>query len=291
MQYAVRGQVVMKADAMAAEGREILYTNIGNPQAVEQPPITYYRQVMALCDLPAQCGVDHPNVHELFPKDVIERANAMRAAIGKAGTGAYTHSQGVLEFRKHVAKYIEERDGHKSYAGNIFLTNGASTAIELVLTTLISCDMDGVMIPIPQYPIYSALIAKLGGRQVPYFLDEGNNWAVSLEELEKRLGDAQEEQLTVKALALINPGNPTGQVYTQEDLAVICEFCSKHGIVLLADEVYQRNIYADNKQFLSAKKVGLEVSQECANNLQVRILRTCCWSALPLLCGTAMKQS
>lgn len=248
----------MKADALKAQGRDILYTNIGNPQAVEQDPITYYRQVLALCDLPAAHGVDHPQVELLFPKDVVERAKEMRLAIGDAGTGAYTHSQGVLEFRKHVAEYISKRDNHPSYPGNIFLTNGASTGIELVLTTLLASDFDGIMIPIPQYPIYSALIAKLGGRQVPYYLDEDSNWAVSKEELENRLREAHDEGLAVKALAIINPGNPTGQVYSREDLQVICQFCSEHGIVLLADEVYQRNVYADNKEFLSAKKVGLE---------------------------------
>ena len=267
MQYAVRGSVVMKADALKAQGRDILYTNIGNPQAVEQDPITYYRQVLALCDLPAKDGVDHPLVEQLFPKDVVARAREMRSAIGDAGTGAYTHSQGVLEFRKHVAQYIIQRDGHPSYPGNIFLTNGASTGIELVLNALIASDLDGIMIPIPQYPIYSALIAKLGGRQVPYYLDEERNWAVSAEELEGRLEEAREEGLAVKALAIINPGNPTGQVYTREDLEVVCKFCSHHGIVLLADEVYQRNIYADNKSFISAKKVGMET--EGCENLEV----------------------
>ena len=95
MQYAVRGEVVMKADQLAAQGKEILYTNIGNPHQVGQSPITYYRQVLALCDLPAECGVDHPNVYELFPKDVVERAREYRDIIGPSGTGAYTHSQGT----------------------------------------------------------------------------------------------------------------------------------------------------------------------------------------------------
>jgi hypothetical protein len=94
MQYAVRGEVVMKADQLAAQGKEILYTNIGNPHQVGQSPITYYRQVLALCDLPAECGVDHPNVYDMFPKDVVARAREYREDIGPSGTGAYTHSQG-----------------------------------------------------------------------------------------------------------------------------------------------------------------------------------------------------
>jgi len=105
---------------------------------------------------------------------------------------------------------------------------------------------------------YSALIAKLAGRQVGYYLDESNNWAADEAELNKRLEEAQQHGLDVKALALINPGNPTGQVYTREELATICKFCAENGIVLLADEVYQRNVYAKDKEFFSTKKIALE---------------------------------
>ena len=258
MQYAVRGQVVMRADELKAQGEDILFTNVGNPQAVGQQPITYYRQVLALCDLPAQVGVDHPDITRLFPADVVQRAIEMRTAIGPAGTGAYSGSQGVLQFRKDVAAFIKNRDGHPAYEGNIFLTNGASTAIEQILTTLIDNDNEAVMIPIPQYPIYSALIAKLAGRQIGYELDESNNWAATEEELQMRLDEAHSDGAAIKALVVINPGNPTGQVFSRKDLEIVCKFCAENNIVLLADEVYQRNVYADDKEFLSAKKIVLE---------------------------------
>jgi len=261
MQYAVRGEVVMRADKLESEGREILYTNIGNPHQVGQAPITFYRQVLALCDLPADVGVDHPKVEEMFPTDVIARAREMRHIIGPSGTGAYTHSQGLLGFREHVAQHIKQRDGYPSYPGNIFLTNGASSAIAMVLQGLLASNRDAVMIPIPQYPIYSALIAKMGGRQIGYELDEGLNWAVTREELTKKLRKAQKEGLTVKALAVINPGNPSGNVMTHCDLQVVVEFCAENGIVLLADEVYQTNVYADGAEFVSAKKVALDSKQ------------------------------
>eukprot|EP00535_Pseudo-nitzschia_heimii_P005140 CAMPEP_0197174360 /NCGR_PEP_ID=MMETSP1423-20130617/915_1 /TAXON_ID=476441 /ORGANISM="Pseudo-nitzschia heimii, Strain UNC1101" /LENGTH=651 /DNA_ID=CAMNT_0042623283 /DNA_START=347 /DNA_END=2302 /DNA_ORIENTATION=+ len=266
MQYAVRGEVVMKADQLAAQGKEIIYTNIGNPHQVGQSPITYYRQVLALCDLSAECGVDHPSVYELFPRDVVDRAREYKEILGPSGTGAYTHSQGVLEFRKHIAKYIQKRDGYKSYPGNIFLTNGASTAISMVLQGLLASNRDAVMIPIPQYPIYSALISKLGGRQVGYELDEGLNWAVSREELESKLEKAQSKGLEVKALAMINPGNPSGNVMTHCDIQTLTEFCDTHGIVLLADEVYQTNVYAEHAEFVSAKKVAMDCNLK---NLQL----------------------
>lgn len=155
---------------VAAEGRKIIYTNIGNPHAVGQKPITYYRQVLSLCDLPAECGVDNTQVAAAFPSDVIERAIEMRDAIGPAGTGAYTNSQGIGKFRDDVAHFITARDEHVALPSNIFLSNGASAAIENVLTGLIGSNRDAIMIPIPQYPIYSAIISRLGARQVGYFL-------------------------------------------------------------------------------------------------------------------------
>lgn len=112
----------------------------------------------------------------------------------------------------------------------------------------------------------TALIAKLGGRQVGYYLDEGLNWAVSREELDKQMAQAKNEGLEVKALAMINPGNPSGNVMSHCDIQVITEFCEEHGIVLLADEVYQTNVYAEGAEFVSAKKVALDSGDK---NLQL----------------------
>jgi len=258
MEYAVRGKIVMKAEELQSQGRDIIYTNIGNPHGVGQKPLTYNRQVLSLCDLPAEVGVDHPDVTKLFPADVIAKAKEYRAAIGPSGTGAYTHSQGLPKFRQNVADFIAARDGHPAYPGDIFLTNGASSAIQMVLTGLIASDKDAIMIPIPQYPIYSALIALLGGRQVGYELEESIGWAATPEELNTRLMESQAQGLTVKAMAIINPGNPTGQVLSRESLETICRFCADNEIVLLADEVYQRNVYDPSLEFLSAKKVAVE---------------------------------
>jgi alanine transaminase len=258
--------VALLADKLVSEGREIIYTNIGNPHQVGQSPITFYRQVLALCDLPAECGVDHPNVHNMFPADVIERAREYREIIGPSGTGAYTHSQGILGFRKHIANFIADRDGYPAYSGDIFMTNGASAGIGMVLQGLLANNNDAVMIPIPQYPIYSALIAKLGGRQVGYYLDENINWAVTREELDNKYEKAKKDGLEVRALAMINPGNPSGNVMTHCDIQIVAEFCAEHGIVLLADEVYQANVYNETQQFVSAKKVALDAK---LRNLQL----------------------
>ena len=84
-----------------------------------QKPITYYRQVLALCDLPAECGIDRDDVTTFFPADVVERAKELRAQIGPGGTGSYTHSQGIAGFRKDVAEFIAARDGHPAFQGDV----------------------------------------------------------------------------------------------------------------------------------------------------------------------------
>jgi aspartate/methionine/tyrosine aminotransferase len=84
---------------------------IGNPQAVGQRPITYFRQVLALTDL-GDYGLDHPEVNTMFPVDVVKRARNIREILAGSGTGAYTGSQGALGFRKDVAEFLEKRDGH-----------------------------------------------------------------------------------------------------------------------------------------------------------------------------------
>lgn len=178
----------------------------------------------------------------MFPADVIARAREYREIIGPSGTGAYSHSQGILGLRKHVADYIAQRDGYPAYQGNIFLTNGASAAIGMTLQALLAQNNDAVMIPTPQYPIYSALISKLGGRQVGYMLEEKLNWSVTREELESKLEAARADGLEVKALAMINPGNPSGNVMSHCDIQTVVQFCAEHGIVLMADEVYQANV-------------------------------------------------
>ena len=151
MQYAVRGEVVIVADritqdlaSMDEETKEsypfdhIVYTNIGNPQSVGQKPLTWPRQVLALVDLPDAEGIDHPNSHLMFPSDAIDRAREIKNGLGGVGTGAYSHSQGARHFRDDIATFIEGRDGGiKSDPDTIYMTNGASNGIQMMLTALI----------------------------------------------------------------------------------------------------------------------------------------------------------
>ena len=233
-------------------------TSIGNPHSVGQQPLTWPRQVLALVDLPDKEGVDHPDVLNMFPADAVKRAREIKAALGGVGTGAYSHSQGVKKFREDVAKFIEARDGVPSDPENIFLTNGASEAIGFILKSLVAGPQSGVMIPIPQYPIYSATIDVLKGNKVGYFLNEEKGWELNMDDLERTLEEATENGVDVNSFVLINPGNPTGNVLSKENLMDVVKFCSKHKLVLLADEVYQENVYNDESEFVSCKRAAYE---------------------------------
>ena len=272
MDYAVRGKVVTAADRIADELQQsprrhqypfdhIVYTNIGNPHALGQAPLTWPRQVMALVDLPDHVGVDHPEIATLFPKSAIRRALELKHGLGKdSGSGAYTHSKGVHSIRCDVANFIQQRDNNiPSDPESIFLTNGASSGIHMILQALISTDRtikSGVMIPIPQYPIYSATVDLLEGIKVGYYLNEENGWSLDIEELERAYQEAIDSGITVNSFVLINPGNPTGQVLSKKNVQDVVKFCSKHQLVLMADEVYQENVY--DGEFYSCKRAAYD---------------------------------
>ena len=189
-----------------------------------------------------------------FPTDVIVRAKELLAATG-GSIGAYSSSQGVSLIRKRVAQFISMRDACNSDPENIFLTAGASAGVQMVLQTIIAHKHVGIMIPCPQYPLYTASISMFGGTAVPYYLNEQRDWEVSLESLQESLKIAKHGGVTVRALCIINPGNPTGQCLTEGAMKDIVMFCQTEKLVLLADEVYQTNIYAHHKPFISFKKI------------------------------------
>lgn len=110
--------------------------------------------------------------------------------------------------------------------------------------------------PIPQYPLYSATLTLLGATPVPYYLDEDSGWSLDVASLEKTVNEARKNGTDVRALVIINPGNPTGQCLSEDNIKEIIEFCAKAKLVLLADEVYQTNIYEpEQRPFVSFKKV------------------------------------
>lgn len=262
-EYAVRGEIVTLAQTLQEELKnnpethpfdEILYCNIGNPQSLGQQPITFFREVLALCDHPTI--LDKSETQGLFSADSIERAFQILDQIPGRATGAYSHSQGIKGLRDTIAAGIEARDGFPANPNDIFLTDGASPAVHMMMQLLIRSEKDGILCPIPQYPLYSASISLHGGTLVPYYLDEATGWGLEISELKNQLEIAKSKGITVRALVVINPGNPTGQVLAEGNQHEIVEFCKKEGLVLLADEVYQENIYAPEKKFHSFKKIS-----------------------------------
>ena len=266
-QYAVRGELVIIADKMQREIDEgkrsdfekIVFCNIGNPQAVGQKPLTFIRQVLSLMEYPAL--LNNPNIDLLYPKDVIERAKEYLKGT-KFGIGAYSNSQGFYFVVKDIANFIEKRDGYKTNPKNIFLSNGASEGIQMFLLTIIRNKNDGVLLPIPQYPLYSALLSLLGGTKIDYYLDEDKSWGLSIEELNNAVNSAKKNGINPRSIVVINPGNPTGQCLEIENMKEIIKFCHKEDLILIADEVYQENIYIEGKKFTSFRKVLLDMGEE-----------------------------
>ena len=266
MEYAVRGRVVLKAGELKArleQGetlpfKELCFCNIGNPHAVKQAPITFYREVAS--------ALYHPRLlHDNFAttcgfhSDIIERAREYYAATNGAGVGAYTDSIGLNLVRSQIATFIKERDGYSCEPSHLALTTGASEGVKRALGALIRGPRDGVLIPCPQYPLYSATITMSGGAAVYYSLDESKAWTVSLAELQRAVDGARATGVTCRALCLINPGNPVGAVLSADDIAVVMSFAAANGLVVLADEVYQENVYASGAAFHSCKKVLREL--------------------------------
>ena len=123
------------------------------------------------------------------------------------------------------------------------MTNGASEGVRFCLSTFLrdpaSGFHDGMLTPIPQYPLYSALSTLLNSRLVPYYLDESTNWDCSVDDIKKSIETARSNNTIVKCIVVINPGNPTGQVMSEDSMKGVVELCKDENICLMADEVYQ----------------------------------------------------
>ncbi|KAI0926558.1 hypothetical protein AcW1_002484 [Taiwanofungus camphoratus] len=248
VQYAVRGELAIKADELHNRLQSadhdlpftrVISSNIGNPQqkGLDQPPITFPRQIAALMEYPPLIDL----LKDQWPADVIERARELKAEIGSVG--AYSHSKGVPFIRKNVAKFIEERDGYPCDPEDIFLTAGASAGVSLLLNVLITPHKTGILIPIPQYPLYTATLAQYSGIPLPYHLSELSGWSTSLDEIKAALAKADKEGVMPRALVVINPGNPTGALLDRQTMESLIHLCEEHSLVLLADEVYQANLH------------------------------------------------
>nr|WP_236123502.1 pyridoxal phosphate-dependent aminotransferase [Cellulomonas palmilytica] len=204
--YEIRGATLMEAARLEAEGHSILKLNTGNPAAF---------------------GFEAP--HQIV-RDMI-------AAIPTAH--GYSESQGILSARRAVVTRYETEPGFPEFdVEDVYLGNGVSELITMVMQALLD-EGDEVLIPSPDYPLWTAMTSLSDGRPVHYRCDESTGWQPDLEHLESLITPR------TKALVVINPNNPTGAVYSRETLTALADIARRHSLLLLADEIYDRILYDD----------------------------------------------
>jgi len=222
--YAVRDIVVL-ANQVAKQGKEMLYLNIGDPNAFDFQT----------------------------PRHIIE---ATYQAMLRNMNG-YAPSSGVEEARDAIARAARAK-GIDSIL-DLFITTGASEAIDVCLTALAN-EGENVLIPSPGYPLYGAILHKLGVRPNEYYLDEESDWQPDVRDIAKKI------DRKTRAIVLINPNNPTGALYREEVLQRIVELALKHRLVIFADEIYDKLIF-DGLRHISIAALNPEAPVVTLNGL------------------------
>lgn len=272
--YAVRGELAVRSEEYRAKLRKghpptppeeslpfdkVISANIGNPQQLDQKPITFFRQVLSLLECPQLLeNTEALQKYFGYKQDVIDRARWLLNEVHSVG--AYSASQGVPAIRESVAKFIERRDGYPSDPGSIFLSAGASSGVNTLMNVICAKPETGILVPIPQYPLYTATLAVLNARCVPYYLEESKGWGTNLQTIRDSYKKAKSEGTDVRAIVVINPGNPTGASLPASDVRGVLEFAAEEKLVVLADEVYQTNIFMG--EFTSFKKGLRDLQKE-----------------------------
>lgn len=260
MKYFLRGAIYQRANEIEKifneqTEKKFPYTiraDIDDPQGCFQKPLTFLRQVLALTldkSLLDSCK---------FPEDVKHRALVLLKECCGSSVGSYTEPLGIEYIRRDVAKFLEKRDGHPSNWEDIILTDGAAEAIRLILNLFgrtIGCKPQGILIPTPTYPLYSAIAEDLDIKLINYHIDGCKFWEVNVPYLKKIVEKAR-EFCKPKIIVVINPGNPTGNVLQRKTIEEIIKFAFEEKLFIMADEVYQDNMYVG--EFISFKKVLVE---------------------------------
>lgn len=275
-QYAVRGAIPARAGQISRELKagstafpfdQVTQLNIGNPQVFGQSPVTFFREVLACAMAPSL--LTHSAIHA----DVRNRAKYYLDNF--VSMGSYTDSCGAPIVVQNIARFIAERDGYPCDPANIVTSNGASSAIAIIMSLIAQKPNTGFMVPVPQYPLYSAQVSLIGGQFVGYYLDEARCWAASGTELRDSYNKAVGQGVEPKTIVVINPGNPTGQVLSWDSIEEIIKFAHEKNLVILADEVYQENIYSAEREFHSFKKVLRSMKPEVSENTELVSFHSC----------------
>ena len=203
LKYDIRGPVYDKAQALESQGYKIINLNIGNP---------------------APFGFDAPDeiVHDIIMN--------IRNAQG------YADSRGLFAARKAVMHYTQTQGIPNVEINDIFIGNGVSELILLSMQALLNTG-DEILVPSPDYPLWTTSIALSGGKPVHYVCDEANDWNPNLDDLESKITPR------TKGIVLINPNNPTGAVYDQKIVERIARIAEEHQLIVFSDEIYDRIVY------------------------------------------------
>jgi alanine-synthesizing transaminase len=218
VRYDVRGPILEEAYRLEAEGHKILKLNIGNP---------------------APFGFDAP---EAILADMIHHLPEAQG---------YSDSRGIYSARTAVANYYQTH-GLDTHVDDVYIGNGVSEMISMVLQALID-DGDEVLVPAPDYPLWTGAVSLQGGKPVHYRCDEDNGWNPSLEHIESLITPA------TRALVIINPNNPTGAVYSEATVKGMVELAREHDLVLLSDEIYEKILFDDATHHHTATYAGDDV--------------------------------
>ena len=203
--YDIRGPVMDEANEMIAQGINILKLNIGNPA-----PFNFNA-----------------------PDEIIrEMTDNLRNAQG------YSDSKGITDARQAIFDYSRYKGIPVESIKDIYTGNGVSELIVMVMQGLLD-NGDQVLVPAPDYPLWTASVTLAGGEAVHYICDESADWYPDIADMEKKITDK------TKAVVIINPNNPTGAVYPKSVLLQICELARKHGLIIFADEIYDRLLMDD----------------------------------------------
>lgn len=218
LKYEIRGPVYEKALALQNQGYKITSLNIGNPAAF---------------------GFETPDeiVHDI----IVNIRNAQ----------GYVDSRGLFAARKAVMQYYQNLGVKNILIEDIYIGNGVSELISLVMNALLNIG-DEVLIPSPDYPLWTTVVELAGGKAMHYQCDEKNEWQPDLQDIESKITPQ------TKALVIINPNNPTGAVYSKETVNKLVEIAAKNNLILFSDEIYDKILYDETKHFSAA---GL--SEEC----------------------------
>jgi alanine-synthesizing transaminase len=224
--YDVRGPVVEEADRMIEQGIRILKLNIGNP---------------------APFGFEAPTevVHDMMSN--------------LTNSEGYSDSKGIFSARKAIMQYCQIKGIPNVGINDVYTGNGVSELITMCMQGLLN-DGDEILIPSPDYPLWTAAATLAGGKVVHYICDEQSDWNPDLEDMRKKITDK------TKGIVVINPNNPTGALYPKELLEKIVELAREHGLIIFADEIYDR-LVMDGREHTSIASLAPDLFVVTLNGL------------------------